>query len=281
MNALGYTWSDPFRHDRIAEVLRAGSKFTIADMERLQTDYLSIPARQLVPLLAGVRGGSDVAERAREALLTWDFVLDTASVAAGVYEAWRDALADSVNALVLTPEARRLLGGVGMSRMISWLSSPDPRFGSNPVARRDAIVRGSLEAAVSDLTRRFGADMATWRWGQTQNHHVLIRHPLSTAASDSLRRVLEVGPAPRGGDGLTVGATGSGNQRSGASFRIITDTGDWDSAVGANTPGQSGDPSSPHYRDLFSLWAVDRYFPAPYSRQRVEGVTEARTVLVP
>ena len=281
MNAVGYTWADPFRWQRLAEVLRAGSRFTIADMERLQTDYLSIPARQLVPLLARVRGGSDRVERARQALLAWNFVLDTASVPAGMYEAWRDALADSINALVLTPEARRLLGGVGMSRMISWLSAPDERFGSNPVARRDAIVRGSLDAAVGDLTRRFGADMSAWRWGQAQYHHALIRHPLSTAVGDSLRRVLEVGPAARGGDGLTVGATGSGNQRSGASFRIITDTGDWDAAVGANTPGQSGDPSSPHYRDLFHLWAIDRYFPAPYSRQRIEEVTEARTVLVP
>jgi penicillin G amidase len=281
MDAVGFTWADPFRHDRIAEVLRASTKLTVADMERLQTDYLSIPARQLVPLLGRVRESSEAAERARQALLTWDFVLDTASVPAGIYEAWRDALADSVNAVAIPPEARRLITGVGMSRMIYWLSQPDARFGAEPVARRDAMVRGSLEAAVANLTHRFGGEMAAWRWGQTQYHHVLIHHPMSAAVSDSLRRQLDVGPAPRGGDGLTVGATGSGNQRSGASFRIIVDTGDWDAAVGANTPGQSGDPASPHYRDLFDLWATDRYFPAPYSRQRIDGVTESRTVFVP
>ena len=44
--------------------------------------------------------------------------------------------------------------------------------------------------------------------------------------------------------------------------------------MGANTPGQSGDVTSPHYRDLFELWKNDRYFPVKYSRPAVEGVTE-------
>jgi penicillin amidase len=104
---------------------------------------------------------------------------------------------------------------------------------------------------------------------------------MSGAVGEEVRRQLEVGPAPRGGDDNTVGLTGTGNQRYGASFRIITDAADWDTAVGTNTPGQSGHPDSPHYRDLFEMWASDRYFPVAYSRQRVESVTESRTVLAP
>ena len=78
------------------------------------------------------------------------------------------------------------------------------------------------------------------------------------------------GPAPRGGDGNTVGATGGGdNQTSGASFRIIVDLADWENAVGINTPGQSGNPDDPHYRDLFPLWANDRYFGVPFAKDRV------------
>jgi acyl-homoserine lactone acylase PvdQ len=61
---------------------------------------------------------------------------------------------------------------------------------------------------------------------------------------------------------------------SGASFRIIVDLSDWERAVGASNPGQSGDPDSPHYRDLFALWANDRYFPVPYARAKVEARTE-------
>jgi penicillin G amidase len=91
-----------------------------------------------------------------------------------------------------------------------------------------------------------------------------------------------VGPAPRGGDANTVGAQGNGgNQTSGASFRMVVDVGDWERAVGTNSPGQSGDPDSPHYRDLFALCANDRYFPVPYSRARVDAAAEKRWVLAP
>jgi penicillin amidase len=51
--------------------------------------------------------------------------------------------------------------------------------------------------------------------------------------------------------------------------------------MGTNTPGQTGDPVSPHYRDLFEPWSNDQYFPAPYSRARIEAATERRLYLTP
>src|SRR5208283_689180 len=130
--------------------------------------------------------------------------------------------------------------------------------------------------------QRFGPDEAKWQWGQTGYHHALIMHPLSPAVSEAVRKQLDVGPAPRGGDGNTVGATGNtDNQLAGASFRIVADVGDWDAALGTNNPGQIGDPDSPHYRDLFGLWAEDKYFPVAYSRPRVESVAESVLMLIP
>jgi penicillin amidase len=48
-----------------------------------------------------------------------------------------------------------------------------------------------------------------------------------------------------------------------------------------NNPGQSGDPDSPHYRDLFDLWARGKYFPVFYSRTKIDSVTEGVTMLHP
>ena len=82
--------------------------------------------------------------------------------------------------------------------------------------------------------------------------------------------------------GSTLNNTGGGdNQTSGASFRIIADTQNWDNSVGTSTPGQSGDPHSPHYRDLFDLWAKGKYFPIFFSRDKIESVTEKTIVLQP
>jgi penicillin amidase len=105
---------------------------------------------------------------------------------------------------------------------------------------------------------------------------------LSAAVSEETRRKLDVGPAPRGGDDSTLNNTGSSdNQTSGATFRVILDVADWDNSVATNSPGQSGNPQSPHYRDLFQLWAKHQYFPLFFSREKIESVTENRYVLQP
>ena len=282
MDAVGFEWSDPFRHRRITEVLGAGKKLGVADMTRLQTDYLSIPARELVPLLAKLSSKHAATEGARRALLAWDFVLDAASVPAGIYEAWYRRLYESLFRLEVPAAARPFVTYLSTKRMIDWLREPGAEFGANPSASRDSLLLSSLTAAVGDLSTSFGPNMAAWQWGQVGYHHIAITHPLSAAVDAATRAKLDVGPAPRGGDGFTVGETDSNDQqKAGASFRIALDLSDWELARGTNNPGQSGDPSSAHYRDLFTLWVKDQYFPVAYARTNVERQAEVRQLLRP
>ena len=48
-----------------------------------------------------------------------------------------------------------------------------------------------------------------------------------------------------------------------------------------NSPGQSGDPGSLHYSDLFEGWAANEAFPLLYGREKIEAATERRIVLEP
>jgi penicillin amidase len=95
----------------------------------------------------------------------------------------------------------------------------------------------------------------------------------------------DVGPLPKGGSGSTVMNTRylSSDYRAiaGASFRMVLDVGNWDASRFINTPGQSGDPRSPHYDDLAPLWAERRYLPLLYSREAVDEAAELRIVLNP
>ena len=144
------------------------------------------------------------------------------------------------------------------------------------------VVLDTEDEAVAELTKRFGPDMAKWQWGQEGYHHALIRHPLADAVNEATRAKLNVGPLPRGGSGDTVSATGGGdNQTSGGSFKLIADTENWDNSIGLNNPGQSGNPDSPEYRNLFEMWAKGRYFPVAYSRAKVESVTQSVIQLTP
>ena len=281
LDAIGYTWTDPYRWARGTEVLASGRKFNMTDMVELQHDYLSIPARTLIPFFRHLQADDALVESAREMLLNWDFVLDQDSVAAGIYVAFERRLLANIE-LLKVPEAARDYLTVGMKTTIDMLLAPDGDFGDDPIGGRDEFLLRTLAEGVGDLRDRFGPEMAAWVYGQADYKHATIRHPLSTAVNDELRERLDAGPVPRGGNSFTLGNTGSGdNQTSGASFRIFVDTRDWDNTLGMNAPGQVGDPDSPLYRNLFELWAEDKVFPAFYSRDKIESVLHERLDLRP
>ena len=281
--AVHFTWADPYRAARITELLGSGGLFSVAETIRVQNDDLSLPARSLVQLLRDVSLPSGPAVRARTLLLDWDFILDKGSVAAGIYAMWQRRLIANTRDRIVPASIRTLAGSlVTTKRIVDWLHAPDGRFGENPTQARDALLAQSLDEAVAELTKRFGDDPQTWKYGQENFHHALIRHPLSNVVNDATRAKLSVGPLPRGGDGTTISATGNAdNQTSGGSFKIIADTEDWDNSVGINTPGQIGNPEDRHYRDLFELWARGRYFTLAYSRAKVESVKESVIKLEP
>jgi penicillin G amidase len=282
--AMHYEWADPYRASRIVEVLGSGRLFSVAEMARLQNDDLSIPARALVPLLKDVTISNPASANARDLLTAWDFVMDKDSVSAGIYGMWLRRLMANMREVMVPAAAREILGNNALStkRVIDWLYAPDGRFGAEPMAGRDALMVRSLDQAVAELTKRFGSDSGKWQWGQETYHHALIRHPLSAAVNDATRARLNVGPAPRGGDGSTVSATGGAdNHTSGGSFKFIADAENWDNSIGLNNPGQSGNPDSQEYRNLFDMWSKGRYFPVAYSRPKVESVTATTTHLMP
>ena len=169
-----------------------------------------------------------------------------------------------------------------LSRVIECLQAPEAFEFPGGTQGVEEVLQQSFSAAVAEMKERMGDQPENWVYGQLDYKHVLIRHPLTLAVNDSLRKLLDVGPAPRGGYGQTVGNTSSNdNQTHGATFRVHIDVGNWDASLAANSPGQGGDPKGPHYRDLFDMWVQDQYFPLVYSRTAVERWTVRRIMLLP
>lgn len=281
MDAIGFSWSDPYRQTRVAEMLQNGRKHSLMDMAAYQTDYLSLPARQLIQLLEPIAFEDAKSKAAKKRLQNWNHELSPESVAAGIYNQWEREIVEEVHRMMVPKEANGLVR-IQMKRILDWLTLPDGRFGADPIAGRDAILKKAFEQAIVTLTQKLGADPDQWTYGQANYKHITLKHPMSNAVKPDIRAKLEVGPAPRGGNSHTVNNTSSNdNQSHGASFRIIVDTGDWDACLASNTPGQSGDPDHPHYRNLFQLWAKDRFFPLFYSRKKVESVKEYALDLAP
>lgn len=273
-DALGWTWSSPSRAHRIEEVLNDGTRKTLVDFMALQADYLSIPARTLVPLLQNLASPNDRIEQALSYLRRWDYKLTPNSVAASIYVAWEGQLKQAVYQEKVPKVAQPYFKSLPTKRVFDALLVPTPA--------RDSLLLACLGRAVDELNDRLGADMDDWSYGQRKNKHITITHPMSNLVDKAMRQKINFGPVARGGYAETVNATGNDlNQTHGASFRILVDTEDWDKTLGINTPGQSGNPESTHYGDLFPIWAENSYFPVFFTREKIKTVAEGTTVLKP
>jgi penicillin amidase len=200
-NALHYLWADPYRADSVEEFLRSGRRFSVADMIQLQNNDLSIPARQLVPLLRDLDFTKPAAAQAALRLLRWNDVLDRDSPEAAIYEMWQRHMLADIRTVFVPKEARDYIGNPEMSKAIAWLTAPDGRFGADPVAGRNAFLEKTLDIALDRLTLLLGSDIDKWKLGGF--HRATILHPLSSALKPELREVFDVGKLGRGGDSYT------------------------------------------------------------------------------
>jgi penicillin amidase len=252
---LGYEWALPFRFERIKEMLSGDRKFTVADFEGMQQDVASLPARRFQKIIREWKAPEPLSQVVAQ-VESWDGVLNADSTTAAIYEFW-------IAALPVAVFGRELGQRVDLRTTFEKLErEPDSK-----------ALASSLEVALSELEKRLGSDRRSWSWGRI--HRVAFAHPV--------RGVPGAGEFARPGDGNTVNATsGPGfRQTAGASYRQIIDLSDWDKSVMTNTPGESGNPESPHYGDLATAWAEGRYHPMPFSRKAVEAVTTHRLTLLP
>jgi len=281
-DAIGFSWSDPYRGERVNQVLSENDSLTMKDMIDLQVDVTSLPAKKLIPYLDNI--GLNVEQREyRDILKNWDYRLTPNSIEASIYVFWENKIKEEATNTFVPKKARPYLSSIQLKRIIDILDNPTQVFfGKNPIKARNKFIKKTFEESIMDLKNMPGNETLNWEYGQKDLKHITLNHALGLVSNSNYSDSLNLGPLPRGGNGYTPNSTGNNlNQSSGATFRIITNTGDWDKAVGTNSPGQSGDPSSPFYKNLFKSWAQDEYFPLYYSKDKVLTSTYKKTILLP
>ena len=268
---VGFEWYSVYRVKRIKEILGQAKEhsLTAQDMADLQNDVMSLPARELVGLLRAAVG--TVPDSNERFLLNWDLKVTRESGPAALYELWSIEVAKAVLRKVVPEPVWDTVGELAPNQVVKYLSHPSPEyFGTDAVDQRNRLLRDSLEIAAARLAGLQGPDRPKWSWGGL--HIMKFRHSLDQAPR--AEALMDPGPVMRPGDDETVAATGydeqSFHQNSGASYREILDTSDWDKSMAVNVPGQSGQPGSKHYSDLLPLWTEGKYFPLAYSKDAVE-----------
>lgn len=265
----------------------------------IQLDTVSPVARALLPLVGadlwftGEPAARGTPERQRQDALSllaeWDGTMNEHLPEPVIYAAWMFALQDRLIRDELGPMADDItaiypafLKSVFRNRdgAAAWCDVAQ----SAPVEDCATVARQALDAAILDLSDRYGPNVTSWRWGDV--HVATHVHP-ALGHLPGLGWVMNLTQATSGGSFTLAQAgllgTGANPYRNvtGAGYRGVYDLADPDSSVFIISTGQSGHALSRHYDDLAGLWRRGEYIGMSLDPQLARAAATGITRLNP
>ncbi|HSM38627.1 MAG TPA: penicillin acylase family protein [Candidatus Limnocylindrales bacterium] len=290
---LGADFMEGFRQARIVETLQGHAAWDADACRALQQDVTALPWRLVCERVLSLPVLDDAGRRGQDLLGAWNGSTDVDSSAASVYELWLAEMSERI-ARAKAPHSWRWAMGAGFGDLVPLTTfhtaaagrvvrlleeQPDGWFEDGWAAEASR----ALSAAVRRLESEHGADPAAWGWGRLRP--LSLRHPMGD--QPLLAASFNLGPVPFPGDGTTPlqAATGPLAPLANPDFlpnmRAVIDLGDPDASRWVLAGGQSGNPCSPHYADLFPLWLAGESVPIPFSRNAVAAATVQTLQLEP
>jgi penicillin amidase len=274
---IGNNWVEPYRALRIREMILAGHALTAADVQRQEMDVRDEMAVRYKPVAVRAAELASDSAAARE-LRAWTGDASVDSHAAALFYVWLDNLRHAVG----DDEFR----GKPVYFPRSALEHVLDRGGGAWVDDVRTPQAETLDGHSSKAMREAIATVGTRTWGDL--HVTTIAHPLGVVGVLNRSLGLNIGPFPNGGSGNTVKVAGYGGRTPpfvnayGPSQRHVVDMADVDDEGGFVIPtGQSGVPTSRHYRDQTPMWRTGRLWRIPLDRGKAEARRVSRLVLKP
>ena len=287
---ITHDWSLPYRGNRIRSELGKTDKHTAETFGALHADVMSDMARDILPWMLANLEDTPI----KDALAGWTGAMDTHLAEPLIFYTWlrnyqqlltEDELGD------LYPSFRRERPRLikGSLYWASGASGDDWNTGyyALPVIDSDsalawcddvntteetetcsALANRALATTLDELSAQFGDDWQQWRWGDS---HILHQSHRPMSQIPGMKDIFGL-TAPVPGGRFTVNVAGvSSNPNSlnqstfGPSYRGIFDLSDLEKSLYVQPTGQSGNPFSPHFADLFDEWRAVEYFTIPTS----------------
>jgi penicillin amidase len=279
-------WEEPFRAQRIGELLSTRTRLNIDEMSAMQMDTLSLMARQLLPkMLAKLPDDFPLPEPAR-GLASWSGVMDRNRPEPLIFEAWLREFNRAVYADELGDSFPSYWGhrpsfiNFVLEEGAAWCDDLTKK------ARQSCseVLAQSLGAALQTLEDDLGP-LEDWRWGiihEAQfNHDFFNMFPVASRfASRSI-------PADGGFYTLNRVANFLGSTKHpfaglhGAGYRAVYDLSNLSASRFMIVPGQSGNPMSKFYDSLLKAWRDGGWIQLESDQDTLRERAEARLVLLP
>lgn len=271
-------WAQPYRYERIKEVLEANDSLTVEDMMNLQMDQQNLYAREFLPYLLPSIKAQDQDGKYKDViklLENWDMVDTKDSGAPLVFHTLMEKLQEVLFKDQMPEDMYELMYGKFniTDQLLRTAYAGKKSIWIEEQGGVDATVYKALELTVKQIEDQFGKNASKWKWGDF--HQLTFDHTLGKA-SPILAAYFNAKKVPIGGSKVTVQAADNdlaGNVTHGASWRFVVDVGDLSTAYHIVGPGQSGHVKSAWYQDQVMDWANGDYHQTYVWKDDIKGKT--------
>jgi penicillin amidase len=245
-------YSLPYRASRINSRLASMNSANVDSFRLLQFDTYSPMAAETLPQLLerldrkNIRDGGDPLDE----LAKWNYTFEKNSKAATLFTAWWEELHRAIwqddmergGTALPWPDYRKtafLILHDTSSHWIDDITTPEKETFSD-------VVNASFQKALYELRRRIGPFGDNWNWGNSRSLTIPYIGNLPSLGI----RFKNADGAPNTIDALS--------DRFGPSWRMVVELGPMVTGYGILPGGQSGNPGSKYYDNLFQTWLQGR-----------------------
>jgi penicillin amidase len=265
------------RGKRINDKLRAMHHATADSLRLLQTDDYSIFAEDILATMLGDLDRSKMSDQQKQVYQTiskWDKQYSANSIGASIFDLWWDNLYNAIweddftvkkdlNIQLKWPSNYRTIELLVTQKNSRWYD--DSR--TSLIETRADLINRSFDAAVDTLVRKYGKPGAAWQWGAVKGSNIA-----------------HLGNVPGFGSGIfsAGGAAGVINALSdthGPSWRMVVQFGPRVQGYGVFPGGESGNPGSYYYDDMFSTWKNGQLNPLLFLENATDDAAHIKTTL--
>ena len=257
-------WAEPYRAQRITDLLGRSGRHTPESFAAIQQDALDLSALVILTALLDAEPQTVLGRTAFDRLQRWNGDMSD-SAEALIYAAFMKEMARAIYADELG-DAFESFTASRTPFMQSVIAGPNGHWcdvtTTDTVETCVQIAGSAFDKAVAAIEAEYGSDIDDWRWGKA--HAAYFGHAPFSALP--LMDSIFSARAPLPGDANTVNVGAFSYAQDGfetthaASFRAIYDLSDLDASLFAMPMGQSGHIASPHYKNLLQPWARGEYF---------------------
>ncbi len=285
---ITHDWALPYRGNRIRAELTAIENHTADTFGTLHADVVSDMARDILPWMVTHLENTPI----KSAMAAWSGSMDADTPEPLIFYSWLR----HYQALLMEDELGDMYASFRRQRprliksSLYWAANAggdewNTGYYALPVLNRDAslgwcddtrteetvetcaaLANRAMADTIEELSSTYGENWADWRWGDSHTLHQSHR-PMSQIPV--LKDIFGL-TAPVSGGRFTVNVAGVStssatlNQSTfGPSYRGIFDLSDLEKSLYMQPTGQSGNPFSKHYGDLFDSWRAVDYFTIP------------------